>query len=95
MSRSRKKAILKDKPKNQKRTSFYWRIVRSAIKNVIRSCKNYEDLEIPDPKTIVNDYDYCDYKIDYEYDRSSGYFWYADKYGLEEHNKWVKKFKRK
>lgn len=95
MSRSRKKAIIKQARRNYKKSTMYWRTIRSAIKNTIRSCRNYEDLEIPDPKTIVNDYDYSDYTIDYEYDRSSGYFWYNGKKDTEKHNKWVNKFKRK
>lgn len=39
----------------------YWSRIRSATKNVIRS-KDIEDLDevIPDPKTIINDYDYVD-----------------------------------
>lgn len=64
MSRSRKKAILKDKADKRQ----YWRTVRSATNNAIRSCKNWEDLEIPDPRTIYNDYDYCDWVFKTEYD---------------------------
>ena len=67
MSRSIRKAIIKDRPRNYKKSSKYWRTVRSCIKNSIRNCKNLEELEIPDPKIIVNDYDYCDYIFDYEY----------------------------
>lgn len=75
MSRSRKKAILKDKPRNGKKASSYWRAVRSRIKTAIKSCKNYEELEIPNPKTVVNDYDYCDYIIDYEHDYKPTRWW--------------------
>lgn len=97
MSRSYKKAILKDKPKNHSRTAMYWRKIRRVIKNKIRSYpwglinqtmdderyeyspdwgmslikdmpKDIPDLEdtLPDPKSIVNDYDYCDFIIDFE-----------------------------
>lgn len=95
MSRSYKKAIIKDSYKG--RTAIYWRKVRRAIKNKIRSYpwaihnqtmddERYEynpdwemslikdmpedipDLEdtLPDPKSIIEDYTYCDYIIDYE-----------------------------
>jgi hypothetical protein len=68
MSRSKKKAVIKDRPRNIKKSSFYWRQVRSTQNNAIKSCRDFEELEIPSAKTIVNDYDYCDYKIDYEFD---------------------------
>jgi len=94
MSRSKKKAILKDRPKNHKKSSLYWRTIRSAIKNVIRSCQNFEDLEIPNPKTIISDYDYCDYKIDYEYHTTCDYFWYGGKKS-DAYKELIKKMKRK
>jgi hypothetical protein len=40
----------------------YWKRVRGTTKTMLRS-KDIEELEeasIPDPKTIVNDYDYID-----------------------------------
>lgn len=90
MSRSYKKAIIKDRPRNYKKSSLYWRKVRRVQKQALKQNK-----DIPNPKTIVNDYDYCDYKIDYEYDRSYGYFWYNNLFGTETHRKNVNKFKRK
>lgn len=95
MSRSRKKAIIKDKPRNKKRTSIYWRRVRSVIKNKIRSCRDFENLEIPNSKSIVNDYDYCDYVIDYEYDRRPGYFWNNDLESDEDMIRRWNKYRRK
>jgi hypothetical protein len=65
MSRSYKKAIFKDKPRNYK-ASTYYRRVRSVIKNIIRSCKDIDSLELPNSKVLVNQYDYCDYKFDFE-----------------------------
>lgn len=77
MSRSIKKAIIKDKKDNT-----YWRRIRSRINQVVRQFKNEEinkpifhmdndcpedakvlDSEhtIPNPKTIINDYNYCDF----------------------------------
>lgn len=75
MSRSRKKAIVKDKADKQ----GYWRIIRSRTKNAIRSCKNYEDLEVPHPRTIYNDWDYCDWVNKIEYDSFiSDWYTYED-----------------
>jgi len=68
MSRSYKKPIIKDNGVGHK---LYRKAVRGSQKNYIRSnmdkLVNDEDFEIPDGKNIINDYDYCDYKIDYEY----------------------------
>lgn len=61
MSRSYKKAIYKDN--TGKKT--YWRRIRSRWKNLMRSGADPEQL--PSEKTIVNDWDYCDYITDYEY----------------------------
>jgi hypothetical protein len=56
MSRSRRKPIIKDKPRNHK-ASIYYRRVRRAVK---QSIKKEEELQ-PLSREIVNDYDYCDY----------------------------------
>ena len=90
MSRSRKKAIIKDKPRNYKASAFYWRRIRSRLKNILKSCKNFENLELPNPKTLISDYDYCDYSIDYEY-RTQIYQNYTEEDFLEDKTK----FKRK
>ena len=68
MSRSTRKPIIKDRPRNHKKSSLYWRSVRSTIKQSIREIaqlEDKEDFEIPNPKEIVNDYNYCDYIFDY------------------------------
>lgn len=39
----------------------YWSIVRSRIKTEINSGVHPQD--VSHPKTIVNDYDHCDYSI--------------------------------
>lgn len=67
MSRSRKKAIYKDRGLRP-----YWRYVRSGINKAVRDILyliDKEDYNIPDPKEIVNDYDYSDYTLNYEYKR--------------------------
>lgn len=127
MSRSRKKAILKDKGPMKE---VYWRVHRRANKQIVRhfyesatnkiSCYNnwddyfeyrrkfedqgyseeeasmmaYEEVEdnedfpicsnfhqdwgeepnVKLPKELVNDYDYSDYRLDYEWDKVKGYF---------------------
>jgi len=72
MSRSRKKAIYKDSWKG--RTSFYWKTIRRKHNQLISQFYKKErfgywefDDSLPNPKTIVNDYDYSDYTIDYEH----------------------------
>ena len=80
MSRSTRKAIIKDRPRNGKKSSLYWRSVRSTQNNAIKSCRNFEELEIPNEKTIINDYNYCDYIIDHEFDR------YISRYQTREDN---------
>lgn len=79
MSRSFRKAVITDKPRNGKRSAEYWRPIRSKINQEVRN-GNYEDL--PNPKTIIDDYTYSDYKFKVEYDSP------ADYYRLE---KWEKK----
>lgn len=127
MSRSRKKAIVKDKGSMKE---VYWRVHRRVNKQIVRhfyesathkiSCYNnwddyfeyrrkfedqgyseeeasmmaYEEVEdnedfpicsnfhqdwgeepnVKFPKELVNDYDYSDYRLDYEWDKSRGYF---------------------
>ena len=62
MSRSRRKPWIKDKPRNQKRTSLYWRSIRRVWGNEIKSSKFWdEDFSFTDRKVIYNQYNYCDY----------------------------------
>lgn len=153
MSRSRRKAIYKDKGRRKKE---YWKIHRRVNKQIVRhfyenathkiSCYNnwddyfeyrrkfegqdyseeeasmmaYEKVEdnedfpicsnfhqdwgeepnVKFPKELVNDYDYSDFRIDYEFDRRRGY--YGDHNGnkgsetwKEERHSWAKKLRRK
>lgn len=89
MSRSKRIPVLKDKPRNYKRTSAYWRPIRRIVNQIVSTYKNkYDDsildlwygedcneleikiveenstmlgADIPNPKTIINDWRYCDY----------------------------------
>lgn len=66
MSRSRKKPIIRDSPRNEKTGMRYNRSIRRVIKNKVKYLnEELEDKILPDPKTIVNDYDRSDYRIDY------------------------------
>lgn len=66
MSRSKKKfPIIKDRPRNYKKSSLYWRKIRRVWTSVVKGNRNPEELVLPDPKQVVNDYDYSDYHIDY------------------------------
>lgn len=56
MSRSYKLPIIKDKPRNYKKSAWYWRRVRRVLRQFL-----YREDYIPEPKEIVNDYDYSDY----------------------------------
>jgi len=67
MSRSTKKPIVKDSNRNFKKSTIYWRQIRRVTKQFVRKLnkENTDSINIPQPKEIVNDYDYCDYIIDY------------------------------
>lgn len=67
MSRSKRLPIIKDRPKNGKKSSAYWRKVRRVINQKVRDFVDEipENDALPDPKIIDNDYNYCDYIIDY------------------------------
>lgn len=72
MSRSYKLPIFKDKGiKN-----LYHRIVKRRIRNYLKSnFFNLRDKDFhynaPNPKTIVNDYNYCDYVFDERWKKNS------------------------
>jgi hypothetical protein len=68
MSRSRKKNIIKDRPRNQKKSAIYWRTVRRVQNQKVKSLVlDPENVQIPEPKIIVNDYTRCDYIIDFRF----------------------------
>lgn len=92
MSRSYRRAIIKDKPKNYKISQFANRIIRRVQKGYVRNITNLSDMEdyiIPNHHEIFNDYDYCDYIFTPEY-------WYSNKDGLKPDNiEHQKKWRRK
>ena len=59
MGKSFRKPIIKDKPTTKK---DYWKTVRKSAKQKMRTFDSEDDLEIPNPKTVVNDFKYSDYR---------------------------------
>ena len=106
MSRSTKKAIYKDKGYMK---GSYWRIYRRVTKQTIYDHAKYfltdfliEDIEpnIISPKQLINDYDYSDYRIDYQYGRKKGYYFFVTnsfqyKEKQKEMEEYASKLKRK
>lgn len=93
MSRSIKKAIIKEGTGRERRRIR--KIVRRSQKNFMRT--HLEEIaagekSIPSQKSIVNDWEYSDYKIDYENRR---YSWWSKGESDESFNKRKKKFTRK
>jgi hypothetical protein len=39
----------------------YWKIIRRKIKSKLQDTGDYEELQLPEPQEICNDYDYIDY----------------------------------
>ena len=66
MSRSKKEPIIKERPRNHRKSTEYWRRVRRVISQSVRKLfyKEEDEVVIPNPKEIVNDYDYSDYTMD-------------------------------
>lgn len=65
MSRSYKQPILKDSPRNFKKSAIYWRTIRRVINYTIKNFKNnWDEMILPKEKTIVNDYDHEDWISD-------------------------------
>ena len=65
MSRSIKQPILKDSPRNFKKSTIYWRTIRRVINHTIRKFRrDVDEMILPKEKSIVNDYDYTDWISD-------------------------------
>lgn len=61
MTRSRKQDIVKDRPRNIKKSTLYWRRVRRVWKQLKSELLKGEEVDFKSPKSIINDYDYSDY----------------------------------
>ena len=93
MSRSIKKAIIKEGTGRERRRIR--KIVRHSQKNFMRT--HLEEIaagekSIPSQKSIINDWEYSDYKIDYENRR---YSWWSKGESDESFDERKKKFTRK
>ena len=93
MSRSIKKAIIKEGTGRERRRIR--KTVRRSQKNIIH--KQHEEIaagekSIPSQKSIINDWEYSDYKIDYENRR---YSWWSKGESDESFDERKKKFTRK
>lgn len=65
MSRSIKQPILKDSPRNFKKSTIYWRTIRRVINYTLRKFRrDVDEMVLPKEKSIVNDYDYTDWISD-------------------------------
>jgi hypothetical protein len=65
MSRSRRKPVVNDAPRNHKKSSMYWRTVRRVTNEKVRYLNEaMEDEPLPDPKEIVDDWNYSDFRFD-------------------------------
>lgn len=87
MSRSRKVPIHKDSSRSTKKSTEYWRTVRRVIKGKVRFyCESIDNEILPDPKEIINDYDYCDWTDDLRF---------VTEDDTEDRKKWAELFSRK
>lgn len=87
MSKSYKKAVFKD---NGMGKDILRRQVRNSLRNYMRS--NIDkfldddcDVNIPDEKTVTNDYDWCDYRFYHEHANKKN----------RDNDKWYGIFRRK
>lgn len=92
MSRSTKKGIVKSRRKGRKRSAMYWRQVRKSANQAVRTCQEWERLEIPNPKTVVGDWDYVELISDYEYTFK---YYRSNYYTREDWEEDLKKARRK
>ena len=76
MSRSKKRPIVKDNGIGKR---FYHRAVRRVQKAAVRAGQ-----DIPDRRTIINDYDYCDYIFNYEAFKAKNGRWSSREVGEQE-----------
>lgn len=61
MSRSKRKPIIKDRPRNYKKSTRYWRRIRRIWKQEVDAIKTKEEIVITQAQELTNSYDYCDY----------------------------------
>lgn len=94
MSRSKRLPIYKDH--GAARHSEYRRKIKRAIRQKVKDILNLADresYELPNPKALVNEWDWCDYIFDYRFRRPyHGFIWYESE---EEYYKDREEYKKK
>lgn len=79
MSRSKRKPIIKERPRNYKKSSYYWRTIRRIIKSKVKYLGDDIDNKVlPNPKEITDDWDYSDYRFDFRFSDNEDL---SEKYG--------------
>ncbi|MDR0799865.1 MAG: hypothetical protein LBN18_08925 [Dysgonamonadaceae bacterium] len=95
MSKSKRKPIIKDNPSRKELFRRRIRRRQNQETSIAKYLEDTEEFQLTDDKSIVNDYDYCDYKIDW-YHGISGFFKrLLSKYTKEELMDDIKKYSRK
>lgn len=94
MSKSRRLPI--DKDHGAARYPEYKRKIRRRIRQEVRDILNLidkESYELPNPRALVNEWDWCDYVFDYRFKRPyHGLIWYESE---EEYYKDREEYKKK
>lgn len=81
MSKSKKLPIYKDK--GIARHECFRRKIKRAIRQKVKEIMyltDVESYELPAPKALVNDYDWCDYIFDYRFKSQSRYITDPDEF---------------
>ncbi len=91
MSRSRKKPFVKDRGMS---TKEYWSRIRREWRQQLKHNYSDPDFTLRNPKSIINDYDYCDYwfYVEVSPENKRG-LWWSNYRGWNEED--VKKYSRK
>jgi len=95
MSKSKKKPIVKDNPSGKEIFRRRIRRKQNQETNNAKCLEDTDEFQLTDDKSIVNDYDYCDYKFDWHYGISRYFKRLLGRYTKEELIENVKKYSRK
>lgn len=88
MSRSKKLPIYKDG--NSDYHTCLRRRVKRRIRQVVKDIKNLADpdtYELPAPRAIINNYDWCDYILDYRWFHAIPSLWRRNVTDIKEYMK--------
>lgn len=99
MSKSRRLPIYKDH--GIARHSEYRRKIKRAIRQKVKDILNLADresYELPNPKVLVNDWNWCDYIFDYRFKRpypGNSYWYKSEEEYYKDREEYKKKLSRK